>query len=130
MAIRHWWSSRTAFVGEMKFHHLIQKKNKIEYPDSDDEEQLNDVNSEDETVEEIDLFPILEYLLACPNTDVNIQNNAGDTALHIVSRQLHIGALEAMLCNLNSFDQAAVYCMLAFRLLDGKKKFRLNSFYG
>ncbi len=65
------------------------------------------------------LLPFMEYLITCPDADLNIQNNAGDTALHIVCRYFHVGALEAMLCNLNSFEQASKYCLFAFKLLDG-----------
>ena len=65
------------------------------------------------------LLPLVEYLMTCPGTDLSIQNNAGDTVQHVACRYFHIGALEAMLCNLNSFEQAAKYCLIAFKLLDG-----------
>lgn len=61
----------------------------------------------------------MEYLITYPGADITILNNDGDTALHIVCRYFHVGALEAMLCNVNSFEQAAKYCLIAFQLLDG-----------
>jgi hypothetical protein len=65
------------------------------------------------------LKPLVEYLITYPGADITIQNIDGDTALHIVCRYFHVGALEAMLCNVNSFEQAAKYCLIAFQLLDG-----------
>jgi hypothetical protein len=105
----------------MKYYHLVEKKTKEHvksyYHDSDDEDQLD--NEDNSAYEEIDLFPIMEYLITCPGTDFTVQNNAGDTALHMVCRYFHVGALEAMLCNINSYEQASKYCVIAFRLLDG-----------
>jgi ankyrin repeat protein len=73
------------------------------------------------------LKPLVEYLITYPGADITILNNDGDTALHIVSRYFHVGALEAMLCNINSFEQAAKYCLIAFQLLDGGAKVTIKN---
>ncbi len=79
----------------------------------------NESEENNDVYDSVDLWPIVDYLITCPGTNLNVQNNFGDTALHIVCRHFHIGALEAMLCNLNSCEQASKYCLIAFKLLDG-----------
>lgn len=66
------------------------------------------------------LKPIVDFLINYPGANLGIQNNLGDTALHIVCRHYHIGALEARQCNFNSFEQAEKFCLIAFKLLDCK----------
>lgn len=85
----------------------------------DDEDRSQDEDNGVSEYETTDLEAVMEYLITCPGTDFAVQNNAGDTALHIVCRYFHVGALEAMLCNFNTFQRAAKFCMIAFKLLDG-----------
>lgn len=90
------------------------------YSDSEDSEHNeNNEEANNTTVDEIDWHTIIENLIVYEGYDPNVQNNAGDTALHFVCRHYHIGALDAMIGALNSFKLASPYCVVAFKLIEG-----------